>query len=93
MEITEPMPTPGAQRGSHKKRARGRFERKLVAVHSADGTLLFGDCKGSGAENYRPSADFAEPAKRSSAAPAQAASFPCKHSLALLYAHAREPSL
>jgi hypothetical protein len=40
------------------------LKKKLVGLfRSPDGTLLFGECKGSGAENYRPSADFADPAK------------------------------
>ena len=47
------------------KNARGVvLKKKLVGLfRSPDGTLLFGDCKGSGAENYRPSADFADPSK------------------------------
>jgi hypothetical protein len=66
------------------------LKRKLVGLfRSPDGTLLFGDCKGSGAENYRPSADFADPSKPVFRCTCPSRQFPCKHSLALLYAHAQ----
>jgi hypothetical protein len=66
------------------------LKRKLVGLfRSQDGTLLFGDCKGSGPENYRPSADFADPAKPVFRCTCPSHQFPCKHSLALLYAHAQ----
>src|SRR5437899_6305934 len=73
------------------KNARGVvLKRKLVGLfRSSDGTLLFGDCKGSGAENYRPSADFADPSKPVFRCTCPSRQFPCKHSLALLYAHAQ----
>src|SRR4029077_10249002 len=73
------------------KNARGVvLKRKLVGLfRSADGTLLFGDCKGSGAETYRPSADFADPSKPVFRCTCPSRQFPCKHSLALLYAHAQ----
>lgn len=64
------------------------LKRKLVGLfRSPDGTLLFGDCKGSGAENYRPSADFSDPARPVYRCTCPSHQFPCKHSLALLYAH------
>src|SRR4029077_16226941 len=66
------------------------LKRKLVGLfRSPDGTLLFGDCKGSGAENYRPSADFADPSKPVFRCTCPSRQFPCKHSLALLYAYAQ----
>src|SRR5947208_5575300 len=66
------------------------LKRKLVGLYrSADGTLLFGECKGSGQENYQPSADFADPAKPVFRCTCPSRQFPCKHSLALLYAHAQ----
>jgi len=66
------------------------LKRKLVGLfRSPDGTLLFGDCKGSGADNYRPSADFADPSKPVFRCTCPSRQFPCKHSLALLYAHAQ----
>lgn len=53
---------------------------------SADGTLLFGECKGSGKTPYKTSADFigGQPVFRCSCPSRQ---FPCKHSLGLLYAY------
>ena len=73
------------------KNARGVvIKKKLVGLfHSADGTLLFGDCKGSGADNYRPSADFADSNKPVYRCTCPSHQFPCKHSLALLYAYAQ----
>jgi hypothetical protein len=70
------------------KNARGVvLKRKLVGLfRSADDTLLFGDCKGSGAENYRPSADFSDPSKPVFRCTCPSRQFPCKHSLAILYA-------
>ncbi|RAP75820.1 SWIM zinc finger family protein [Paenibacillus montanisoli] len=53
-----------------------------------DGTLLFGDCKGSGSEPYRCSVDFVQednPVFRCSCPSRQ---FPCKHTLGILYAYA-----
>jgi hypothetical protein len=66
------------------------IKRKLVGLfRSADSTLLFGDCKGSGKENYRPSADFSDPTKPVYRCTCPSHQFPCKHSLALLYACAQ----
>lgn len=73
------------------KNARGVvIKKKLVGLFkSADGSLLFGDCKGSGAENYRPSADFSDPSKPVYRCTCPSHQFPCKHSLALMYAYAQ----
>jgi hypothetical protein len=66
------------------------LKKKLVGLfRSQDGTLLFGECKGSGAENYRPSADFTDPSKPVYRCTCPSRQFPCKHSLALLYAYAQ----
>src|SRR5688500_16849871 len=66
------------------------LKKKLVKLFkSPDGTLLFGECKGSGAENYQPSADFADPSKPVYRCICPSRQFPCKHSLALLYAYAQ----
>src|SRR6266404_5345072 len=91
MEITEAIADSLAPNAAAIKNARGVvLKRKLVGLfHSPDGALLFGDCKGSGAENYRPSADFADPAKPVFRCTCPSHQFPCKHSLALLYAHAQ----
>ena len=73
------------------KNARGVvIKKKLVDLfRSPDGTLIFGNCKGSGAENYRPSADFSDPTKPLYRCTCPSHQFPCKHALALLYACAQ----
>src|SRR5215475_13245428 len=91
MQIDEAYADPQATNAAAIKNARGVvLKRKLVGLfRSADGTLLFGDCKGSGAENYHPSADFSDPAKPVFRCTCPSRQFPCKHSLALLYAYAK----
>src|SRR6185369_13565462 len=91
MEIDEAYADSQAPNAGAIKNARGVvLKRKLVGLfRSADGTLLFGDCKGSGAENYHPSADFSDPAKPVYRCTCPSRQFPCKHSLALLYAYAQ----
>ncbi len=91
MQIDEAYADSQAPNAGAIKNARGVvLKRKLVGLfRSPDGTLLFGDCKGSGAENYRPSADFADPSKPVFRCTCPSRQFPCKHSLALLYAHAQ----
>jgi hypothetical protein len=91
MQIDEAFVDSQAPNAAAIKNARGVvLKKKLVGLfHSADGTLLFGDCKGSGAENYRPSADFGDPTKPVYRCTCPSHQFPCKHSLALLYAHAQ----
>ncbi len=91
MEINEDYVDSQAPNASAIKNARAVvLKRKLVGLfRSSDGTLLFGDCKGSGQENYRPSADFADPAKPVYRCTCPSHQFPCKHSLALLYAYAQ----
>ncbi|MDQ0057942.1 SWIM zinc finger family protein [Paenibacillus harenae] len=59
-----------------------------ILNRTKDDTLLFGECKGSGKEPYRCSADFMhqeQPVYRCSCPSRQ---FPCKHILGLLYAAA-----
>src|SRR5258707_6714738 len=91
MEITEAYADSQAPNAGAIKNARGVvLKRKLVGLfHSADGTLLFGECKGSGQENYRPSADFSDPTKPVYRCTCPSHQFPFKHSLALLYAQAQ----
>ena len=91
MQIDEAYVDSQAPNAAAIKNARGVvLKRKLVGLfRSPDGTLLFGDCKGSGAENYRPSADFADSTKPVYRCTCPSHQFPCKHSLALLYAHAQ----
>lgn len=91
MQIDEAFVDSQAPNAAAIKNARGVvIKRKLVGLFkSADGTLLFGDCKGSGKDNYRPSADFSDPTKPVYRCTCPSHQFPCKHSLALMYALAQ----
>src|SRR5215207_2458274 len=91
MQIDEAFADSQAPNASAIQNARGVvIKRKLVGTfRSADGSLLFGECKGSGKDNYQPSADFADPAKPVYRCTCPSRQFPCKHSLALLYAFAQ----
>lgn len=91
MEITEAFADAQAPDAGSIKNARAVvLKRRLTGLsRSADGTLLFGECEGSGDENYRPSADFADPSKPVYRCTCPSHKFPCKHSLALLYAFAQ----
>src|SRR5678816_3120565 len=91
MNIDEAFADSQAPNAGAIKNARGVvLKRKLVGLFkSPDGTLLFGDCKGSGADNYQPSADFSDPTKPVYRCTCPSHQFPCKHSLALLYAFAQ----
>jgi hypothetical protein len=91
MQIDEAFADSQAPNASAIQNARGVvIKRKLVGMfRSADGSLLFGECKGSGKDNYQPSADFADPAKPVYRCTCPSRQFPCKHSLALLYAFAQ----
>jgi hypothetical protein len=63
------------------------LKNKFVALnHSADETLWFGQCQGSGKSPYLCSADFAVPDKPVYRCTCPSRQFPCKHSLGLLYA-------
>lgn len=55
---------------------------------SPDGTLLFGECKGSGKDPYRCSVDFVNEASPVFRCSCPSRQFPCKHALGLLYARA-----
>lgn len=91
MQLDEAFVDSQAPNAAAIKNARGVvIKRKLVGLFkSADGTLLFGDCAGSGAENYRPSADFSDATKPVYRCTCPSHQFPCKHTLALLYAYAQ----
>ncbi|MBW3542127.1 MAG: SWIM zinc finger family protein [Planctomycetes bacterium] len=63
------------------------LKNKFVALnHSADETLWFGQCQGSGRTPYLCSADFAVPDQPVYRCTCPSRQFPCKHSLGLLYA-------
>lgn len=54
---------------------------------SEDETILFGECKGSGASNYQCSCDFIRPANPTYRCSCPSRQFPCKHCLGLMYAY------
>lgn len=91
MQIDEAFVDSQAPNAAAIKNAHGVvIKKKLVGLFcSPDGALLFGDCKGSGKDNYRPSADFSDPSKPVYRCTCPSHQFPCKHSLALMYAHAQ----
>lgn len=91
MQIDEAFVDTQAPNAAAIKNARAVLaKKKLAALNQApDGTLLFGECHGSGADNYMPSADFSDPAKPIYRCTCPSRQFPCKHTLALLYAWAQ----
>ncbi len=61
---------------------------KFVEPHTSDdGTLLFGECQGSGKEPYRCSSDFARPEQPTHRCTCPSRQFPCKHCIGLMYAY------
>jgi hypothetical protein len=67
------------------------LKNKLANLHvSDDGTLLFGQCQGSGKQPYEMSCDFARPDQPTHRCTCPSRQFPCKHCLALLYACAQK---
>jgi len=56
---------------------------------SADGSLLFGQCAGSGKEPYQTSVDFLRPEAPIARCTCPSRQLPCKHALALLFARAK----
>ncbi len=78
--VRSQAPNPAAFSNAQKISRSGDFS-GLSATE--DGTLIFGDCRGSGKNPYRTSADFSggSPVFRCSCPSRQ---FPCKHSLALM---------
>jgi uncharacterized Zn finger protein len=67
------------------------LKNKLANLHvSEDGTLLFGECQGSGKQPYQCSCDFARPDQPTHRCTCPSRQFPCKHCLALMYAYAQK---
>jgi hypothetical protein len=88
ISITEAFIESAAPNADAAKNGRGLvLKNKFIALHqSADETLLFGRCQGSGKEPYLCSADFAVPEAAVYRCNCPSRQFPCKHSLGLLYA-------
>lgn len=90
IEITEAYidsiaPNAGAMKNGRDLVKKNSFPK---LCRSEDGTLLFGECKGSGKEPYRCSADFVKPESPVFRCSCPSRQFPCKHNLGLLYAYA-----
>jgi hypothetical protein len=67
------------------------LKNKFTALRiSEDGTILFGECQGSGKEPYRCSCDFATPEKATHRCSCPSRQFPCKHCLGLMYAYVQK---
>lgn len=64
---------------------KGKFKKLLV---SPDGSLIFGECQGSGASPYSCSCDFIRPDAPTYRCSCPSRQFPCKHCLGLMYAFA-----
>ena len=86
--ITQEFIEAAAPNAEAAKNGRGLvLKNKFVALHqSADESLWFGKCQGSGKTPYLCSADFAVPEKPVYRCTCPSRQFPCKHSLGLLYA-------
>ncbi|MCB1099943.1 MAG: SWIM zinc finger family protein [Verrucomicrobiae bacterium] len=88
IEIDESYVDASAPNAAAIKNGRGLvLKGKLVALHkSADDTLLFGECSGSGKSNYQCSCDFVRPDQPTHRCSCPSRQFPCKHCLGLMYA-------
>jgi hypothetical protein len=88
--IDEPFVDASAPNAAAMKNGRALVQKKSFTKlqRTEDGTLLLGTCKGSGAEPYRCSSDFYDPAKPVHRCTCPSRQFPCKHSLGLMYSFA-----
>jgi hypothetical protein len=77
-------PNPEAAKNGRSLLLKGKF---LQLFKSADASLIFGHCQGSGKQPYLCSADFAVPQAPVYRCTCPSRQFPCKHSLGLLYAY------
>jgi hypothetical protein len=58
-----------------------------LLCQSEDGTIIFGECKGSGKDPYRCSVDVAKEGNPVFRCSCPSRQFPCKHNLGLMYAY------
>lgn len=87
MNITEELisslaPNSGAITNAKKISKSGGF---VSLYKSADNTLIFGECSGSGKSLYKTSVDFSDEASPVSRCSCPSRQFPCKHGLAIMY--------
>lgn len=90
VEIDEAFVLAAAPSADSAKNGRAlALKRSFKVLHySADRTLLFGYCQGSGKTPYFCSADFSVPEKPVYRCSCPSRLFPCKHSIGLLYCKA-----
>jgi hypothetical protein len=88
IQIDESFVDAAAPNAAAIKNGRGLvLKGKFVRLNkSEDETLLFGECRGSGASNYYCSCDFVRPDAPVHRCNCPSRQFPCKHCLGLLYA-------
>lgn len=88
IQIDEPYVDAAAPNEAAIKNAKGLvLKGKFAKLHvSSDGTLVFGECKGSGAKPYQCSCDFVRPESPTYRCTCPSRQFPCKHCLGLMYA-------
>lgn len=79
-------PNAGAIKNGRGLVLKGKF---LKLNKSDDGTVLFGECSGSGKSNYFCSSDFIRADNPTHRCNCPSRQFPCKHCLGLMYAYAQ----
>ena len=84
--VDSEAPNPAAAKNGRGLVLKGKFTK---LNQSADETLLFGECQGSGKNPYLCSSDFVDPSKPVHRCNCPSRQFPCKHSLGLMYAFAQ----
>ena len=87
MELTEQFillqaPNPAAAENGRKLSRGGKFS---GLCRSADGTLVWGACAGSGKTPYRVSVDWTDPQAPVCRCSCPSRQFPCKHALGLMF--------
>ncbi|MDR1154173.1 MAG: SWIM zinc finger domain-containing protein [Bacteroidales bacterium] len=88
MNITEKEVDLVAPNADAAKNGRGLLKKVSGLRQSADGTLIFGECSGSGKNPYYCSADYIDPAAPVFRCSCPSRQIPCKHVLGLMYAFA-----
>lgn len=87
--LTEATIESAAPNADASKNGRGLvLKNKFLKLHiSADETLLFGECQGSGKDPYKCSSDFARPDAPTHRCTCPSRQFPCKHCIGLMFAY------
>jgi hypothetical protein len=92
LTLTEANVDSAAPNADASKNGRGLvLKNKFLKLNiSADETLLFGSCQGSGSKPYECSCDFARPDAPTHRCTCPSRQFPCKHCLGLMYAYVQK---